>query len=368
MRTKIIKIETGIIKVPLKKTFRTALRVATEVEDAVVKITTDDGLVGIGEAAPTAVITGETLGSILEAIEKYIKPAITGMDILDFDELMLKLHRCILKNTSAKAACDMAIYDILAQYYGKPLYEFLGGYRNSVKTDITISLNDVDTMVADALAAVNDGFDNLKIKVGGDFKKDIERVRAIRDSVGKNVKIRLDANQGWKPKEAIYAISQLAKYDIELVEQPVAAHDLEGLKMVTENSPVPIMADESVFTPEDAVKIISMRAADMINIKLMKCGGIHNALKINAMAEAAGMECMVGSMIESPISVAAAAHLGAACHNITRFDLDAAYLLGEIPVEGGIVYRGPEIFFTGGAGLGIGKIKDEYYLPENQNI
>lgn len=354
---KINNIETLLIKAPVKKPFKTSLRTVFEVEDVVVKITTDDGYIGYGEAAETAVITGDIKGSVIDAIERYIKPTIMGMDILDFDNLMLKLDKCILHNSSAKAACDIAIYDILGQYYKTPLYRYLGGYRNSIKTDITISLNDVETMVKDTLDAIQEGFDTFKIKVGGNYKKDIERVKAIRDAAGKDAKIRLDANQGWNAKEAIYVINKLSDYDIELVEQPVVAHDIDGLKMVTDNVPIPVMADESLFSPQDALRIICKRAADILNIKLMKCGGIHNALKINAMAEAAGIECMIGSMMECKVSVTAAAHFAAACHNITKYDLDAAYLLKDDPVIGGVIYNGPEISFSDGTGLCIKGVK-----------
>lgn len=356
--SKIVDIQTYMIKSPVKKPFKTSLRTVLEVDDVVVKITTDDGFVGYGEAAETAVITGDIKGSIIDAIERYIKPTIIGMDVFDFDNLMLKLDKCILHNSSAKAACDIAIYDIIGQYYKMPLYKFLGGYRKDIKTDITISLNDVDTMVNDTLYAIKEGFDTFKIKVGGDYKKDIERVKAIRDAAGSDAMIRLDANQGWNPKEAIFVINKLADYDIELVEQPVIAYDIDGLKMVTDNVPIPVMADECLFSPQDALKILSMKAADILNIKLMKSGGIHNALKINAMAESAGIVCMIGSMMECKISVTAAAHLAAACHNITKYDLDAAYLLKEDPVIGGAIYNGPNISFSDGTGLCIKGIEE----------
>lgn len=357
VKTKIVDIKTGIIKASLKKPFITALRRAIEVEDVIVKIITDEGLEGFGEAAPTPAITGETHGSIIEAIEKFIKPAIIGMNIEDFEEIIKKINNSILHNTSAKAACDIALYDILSKYYEVPLYQFLGGAKKSISTDITISLNDIEKMVLDSIEAVNQGFNTLKIKVGGDYKKDIQRVKAIREAVGEKINLRVDANQGWKTKEAIFAANEIAKYNIELLEQPVKAYDLEGLKEVTKNSPIPVMADESIFSPYDAVKIISMKAADIINIKLMKCGGIYNALKINSLAESAGIECMVGSMMECKVSVTAAAHLAAAKSNITRCDLDAPFLLNNDPVIGGIFYNGSDITFSEGFGLGIEKIE-----------
>nr|WP_238988859.1 dipeptide epimerase [Calorimonas adulescens] len=354
---KIKDIRVSRIKAPLKKPFRTALREVNSVEDVLVEIETDDGLVGLGEAAPTAVITGDILGSIEDAILNYIRPAILGMDVLDTDRVFLAMDKCILHNSSAKAAVDMAVYDLLGKYYRVPLYKLLGGYTDRIKTDITISINEIDEMVEDSVRAVRDGFDTLKTKVGGDYKKDIERVKAIREAVGPGVKIRLDANQGWRPKDAVRVINALERYDIELIEQPVPAWDIDGLADVTRAVSVPVMADEALFSPNDALRLISMRACDILNIKLMKAGGIHNALKINYMAEAAGIECMVGSMMECKVSVTAAAHFAASTHNVTRLDLDAAYLLADDPVAGGISYDGPDISFAEGPGLGITGIR-----------
>lgn len=355
MRIKDVRVSR--IKAPLKKPFKTSLRTVDFVEDVLVYVETDDGIIGTGEAAPTAVITGDITGSIEDAVESYIGPAIMGMEVLDTDRVFLAMDRCILHNPSAKAAVDMAIYDILGKYYKVPLHRLLGGYTDRIRTDITISINEIDEMVKDSVDAVREGFDTLKTKVGGDYRKDIERVKAIREAVGPAVRIRLDANQGWKAKDAIRAINALERYDIELVEQPVPAWDIEGLAEVTRAVSVPVMADEALFAPNDALRLISTRACDMLNIKLMKAGGIHNALKINAMAEAAGIECMVGSMMECKVSVTAAAHFAASTHNVTKLDLDAAYLLAEDPVIGGIRYDGPDIFFADGPGLGIDGIR-----------
>ncbi|MGB9839571.1 dipeptide epimerase [Thermovenabulum sp.] len=357
VKTKIVDIKIGTIKASLKKPFITSLRKAIEIEDVVVKIITSEGIEGYGEAAPIPAITGETKGSIIEAIEKFIKPAIIEMNIEEFEEIVKRINSSILHNTSAKAACDIALYDIISKFYKIPLYEFLGGAKKVLESDITISLNELEQMVLDSIQAVNQGFNTLKIKVGGDYKKDILKIKAIREAVGEKIKLRVDANQGWNPKEAIIAANEIAKYDIELLEQPVKAYDLEGLREVTKNSPIPVMADESIFSPYDAFKIISMKAADIINIKLMKCGGIYNALLINSLAESAGIECMIGSMMEGTISVTAAAHLAFAKSNITRCDLDAPFLLNNNPVKGGISYKGPEIIFPKYSGLGIENIE-----------
>jgi len=348
-------IEISEILVPLVAPFKTALRTVEAVNDIVVKIVSDTGEIGYGEAAPTAVITGETKESIKSAILNYIKPSIIGMEIDNLESLMEKVNGCILKNTSAKAAVDMAIYDLYAKKFNSPLYKILGGYRNEITTDITISVNNIDQMVLDSIKAINEGFNILKIKVGKDGEKDIERIKEIRKAVGKNVTLRVDANQGWTSKQAVKIINTFEDKDlnIELVEQPVKYWDLEGMKYVTKNTYTKILADESVFSPQDAIKIIQERAADLINIKLMKTGGIYNALKICDIAEVYGVECMIGCMLESKISVSSAAHLGSARKIITMVDLDGPALCKIDPISGGPIFNGSNIKMSDKAGIGF---------------
>ncbi|MDR3595448.1 dipeptide epimerase [Clostridium sp.] len=348
-------VEVFEISIPLVTPFKTALRTVDAVNDIVVKITSDAGEAGYGEAAPTAVITGESKESIKSAIINYIKPSIIDIEITDLEIIMEKIHNCILKNTSAKAAVDMAIYDLYAQNYKTPLYKILGGYRNEITTDITISVNDIDEMVKDSIKAVKDGFNILKIKVGKESEKDIERITEIRNAVGENIKLRVDANQGWTSKQAVKIISDLEdkNLNIDLVEQPVKYWDLDGMKYVTQNTYTNILADESVFSPLDAVKIIQERAADLINIKLMKTGGIYNALKICDIAEVYGIECMIGCMLESKISVSAAANLGAARKIITMVDLDGPALCKIDPISGGPIFNGSSIKMSNRSGIGF---------------
>jgi len=357
---KVKAIEIGKLTIPLIKPFKTALRVLTVSETLVVKVHLENGLVGYGAASPTAVITGDTLGSIKGALTEVLIPRMLGLDIYNIELVLATINDVLVRNQSAKAALDMAVYDLVGQIYGVPLYRLLGGYKSSFETDITVSINSPAEMAEDALKAVKDDFATLKIKVGVDPRLDIERVRSVREAVGPGVKIRLDANQGWAPKEAIRVITAMEDLglDLELVEQPVKAHDLEGLKQVTDKVATPIMADESVFSPEDAFRVLKNRAADLINIKLMKAGGIHNALKINALAESAGVECMIGCMIENKIGITAAAHLAAAKKNITRMDLDAPFLLAKEPVEGGVLLHGPRLVLPDVPGLGVLDVQD----------
>ena len=357
---KITDIRFGMLRVPLKTPFKTALRTVDEVEDIVVAIHTDTGQVGYGEAPATAVITGDTHGSIIEAIGKYIAPRLIGMEIANLNRITRLIQTALEKNTSAKAAVEIAVYDLFGQLYEAPLYKILGGGDPVVTTDITISVDYIDKMVSDSLAAVERGFESLKIKVGKDLGVDIERVKAIYAAVQGRALLRLDVNQGWTAKQAVHALQTLedAGVRLELVEQPVKALDLEGMRYITERVHTPIMADESVFGPTQVIELIRMRAADIINIKLMKTGGISNALHIADIAAMYDVECMIGCMLETSISVAAAVHVAVAKADvITKVDLDGPSLCAFNPVDGGVLFNEAEISVTDAPGLGIREIR-----------
>jgi o-succinylbenzoate synthase len=363
---KISDIRFGMLRVPLKTPFKTALRSVEQVEDVVVMVHTDTGHVGYGSAPATAVITGDTHGSIVEAVRQYIAPRLLGQEIANLNRITHLVQGAMEKNTSAKAAVEIALYDLFGQMFDAPLYKVLGGGDPVITTDITISVDYIDKMVADSLAAVERGFESLKIKVGKDLGVDIERVKAIYAAVEGRALLRLDANQGWTAKQAVYAMHTLedAGVRLELLEQPVKAQDIEGLKYVTERVHTPVMADESVFGPLEVIDLIRMRAADIINIKLMKTGGISNAIRIADIAAVHGVECMIGCMIESSISVAAAVHVAVAKSNvITKVDLDGPSLCAFNPVDGGVVFNESEISIGEGAGLGIREIRGLVPLP-----
>ncbi|MBN8234227.1 dipeptide epimerase [Halobacillus kuroshimensis] len=356
---KIQSVETMRVAVPLHKPFITALRTVTVAESIYVRIEFDNGLTGCGEAPPTHVITGESLGGIENTIKEILTPVLIGSDILQREAVFESLHRSCVGNTSAKAAVDMALYDGLSQAAGLPLYQFLGGWTDQLETDYTVSVNTPEEMAEDADAYVQQGFRVLKVKVGKDsIHHDIERIQAIHQRIGKDAVIRLDANQAWTAKEAVYAIREMEnrKLPIELVEQPVKAGDIDGLKMVTDAVSTVIMADESVFSPEDAIRMLKTGSADMINIKLMKSGGIHKALKINAAAESFGVPCMVGSMIETKLGITAAAHFAASQKNVTKVDFDAPLMLTADPVEGGVHYNQAVMTLPKTPGLGISRL------------
>ena len=363
---KITGIRLAKLSVPLRVPFKTALRSVSSVEDIVLELHTDTGAVGYGEAPPTGVITGDTTDGILGAFREHIKKTLLGRDVDDLEDNLVALNGCIVHNTSAKAAADMALYDLYGQKYNIPVYKLLGGCRKTIETDITISVNDPDEMARDAADAVRRGYDCLKVKVGKEPEKDIARLIAIRNAVPRSVCVRIDANQGWTPKEAVRILNGMQEkgLDIEFVEQPVKAHDFTGMQYVTERSYVPVLADESVFSPADALRIMQMRAADLVNIKLMKCGGIYNALKIVSAAEVYGVECMIGCMLEAKVSVSAAVHLACAKRIITKIDLDGPVLCSEDPVLGGAVFDEKTITVGDDPGLGVRGVQGLRYLDE----
>ena len=357
---KITVIAIGTISIPLITPFKTALRTVNRIEDLIVRVTLDSGETGYGEAPPTAVITGETRQSITAALCDYLAPAAMGADPSDRDEFFTRLDRAMAKNTSAKAALDIAVHDALSRSLGLPLFRFLGRrapgqVRTVLETDLTISVNDPDTMAADARSAVGRGFRILKVKVGKGGAEDVARLRAVREAAGPDITLRVDANQGWTPEEAVRTIGLMedAGLNMELVEQPVSCHDFNGLKYVTAHTATPILADESVFSPEDAERILTEHAADLINIKLMKTGGIFDALRVCDLAERGGVQCMMGCMLESAVSVSGAAHLAAARSVITLCDLDGPSLCAENPYIGGPRYEESRIFLPETPGIGI---------------
>ena len=359
---KITEVRLGRLHAPLRVPFKTALRSVDRVEDILVELHTDTGAVGYGEAPPTGPITGDTAGGIIGAVRELIAPALIGQEVDAFEAVAARVQKAGVHNTSAKAAVDMALWDLYGQLHGIPVHKLLGGARRQLVTDITISVNPPEQMAADARDAVARGYDCLKVKVGADPALDTARLAAVRAAVGDSVCIRIDANQAWSPRQAVRILNEMQDKGLalELVEQPVPADDLEGLAYVTRNSWVPVMADESVFSPADALRIMQHRAADFINIKLMKCGGLTNALRIAAAAEVYGVECMIGCMLEAKVAVNAAVELACARSIITRVDLDGPVLCSVDPVVGGAQFDEKVITVSDAPGMGIRGVQPGY--------
>ena len=352
------QIEVYPVTLAYHEPFRIAPGASTESHNVVVKIVTDYGVIGWGEASPSERVTGETAETVIQTIDK-IAPRLIGICPLRIEQNVGLMDNVVAGNPSAKAAIDIALHDIFGKTVRKELYRLLGGYRTEVLTDITLGVKSPKEMARDAVKAVKKGFKALKVKVGVNPQEDIERIKLIREAVGENIQIRIDANQGWTPQQAIEVLNKIEKYNVQFAEQPVPAEDLKGLIEVKRNSPIPVMADESAHSPEDALRLIKAEAVDLINIKLMKSGGIHKAKKIAAIAEAAGIPCMIGCMGESEIGIAAGAHLAAAVKNIQYADLDSDLLLEDKLVkQGGTKVKNSMRIFPKTAGLGIRKLNE----------
>ncbi len=353
---KITSIRTALFCSPLKTPFKTALRTVENLEDIVVLIECDNGFIGYGEGAPTAVITGETLGT-MEAAISYLAPMLTGLSILnDFEEILHRLHTRLLHNTTAKAALEIALYDLRSKAENKPLYKLLGGTQTTFDTDITISLNDIDQMIIDSLKAISLGYSILKIKLGNDPLQDIDRIIAIHNAVPKDTILRLDANQGWSKEDSVLVMKTIEAKGIisQCIEQPIKADDIAGLRFIKERIQTPILADEAVFNLAQAIFVLESGSADYLNIKLAKCGGISEAIKIANKAKEFGVSCMMGCMLEGPIGITASLHVvSALCDVITMIDLDAVALLSKPPTDCSVVFNESKIILSNESGLGI---------------
>lgn len=343
------------LSAPLHTPFVTALRSTTTLETTVVEIATADGLRGFGEAPQVWRVTGESLAGATACVEGPLTDVLLGRSTDDLYELLTETSEAVVGNHGAKAAVDVALHDLAARRQGISLPRLLGTSRHRVQTDVTVSVGEVAGSGADAAQRIADGFSVLKLKVGTDAAADVARVQAVREVVGPDVAIRVDANQGWTPRQAIAVIRALedSGLGVELVEQPVAARDLEGMATVTAAVDTPVMADESCFGLRDLVVVIERRAADLVNIKLAKCGGLRVARAMLELAAAHGVGCIIGSMMEGPIGVGAAASLAAAYGTTATSDLDAAWWTASSPVVGGLTYDAGTVVLPDAPGLGI---------------
>ncbi|MCR4396403.1 MAG: dipeptide epimerase [Candidatus Saccharicenans sp.] len=350
-KMKIKKVEIFSFDVPLVEPFRISIGTMYAANDVLVRIITDSGLYGIGEACPFPPITGETQDSNIAAA-RAIREILLDKDPLNIEGLIEGIGNIVHANPSAVAAFDMALYDLLGKVAGLPLYKLLGGYRSSFETDLTTGLNTPEKMAASVKESLALGYRQIKIKVGEDPDQDVRRVQAVRQAIGPEIKLRIDANQGWSVSQAISALKRMEPYQIEFCEQPVKDSDIYGLRQVRTQSPVPIMADESLFGPADAIKLIKEEACDYFNIKLMKAGGILNSLKIAHVAAAANIKCMVGCMLETRLGLTAAAHLVASQKNIVYADLDGNSEHKVDPIVDGIKVDRGTIYLPEKPGLG----------------
>jgi len=334
---KILSVEIYKADIRLVAPFRIALGETTVANNVLIKINTDEGLYGVGEASPFTPIVGETQATDLAAA-KDLGRLLIGKDPLDIENRLRELRSYLVHNPTVRSAFDMALYDLLGKAAGLPLYAVLAGGKRTILTDRTVGIDTAEKMAKEALAFKKRGFPAVKVKLGTTPEEDIERIRRIREALGPKIPLRIDANQGWDYVSAIQALKAVEDQSIQYCEQPVPAWDFESLRKVSTSTTIPIMADESLFDEHDAFRLLSMEACDYLNIKLSKAGGIHTALKINAVAEAAGVRCMMGCMSETRLALTAAAHVVSARPNIRFADLDSADMLSADPVVGGMTY------------------------------
>ncbi len=334
---KITCVEIFRANLPLKRPFRISLGLIDVTDTVFVRVHGEDGHYGMGEANPLAPVVGETMGTTLAACEICARLLI-GSDAHDIDGATARMRASLPHNTTARSAVDMALYDLLGKAAGLPLHALLGGAKRQIVTDNTVGIDTPEVMARHAIEFRNRGFGAIKVKLGTGVAEDVARMAAIRAAVGPEVMLRIDANQGWSRVEAQAALARIAAFDVQYCEQPVKAWDIAGLALVSAASPIPVMADEALFDDHDAVALLRANAARYFNIKLAKSAGIHVALRINAVAEASGIPCMVGCMTETRLGLTAAAHLVSARPNIVFADLDGADMLRDDPVTGGMAY------------------------------
>jgi L-alanine-DL-glutamate epimerase-like enolase superfamily enzyme len=283
----------------------------------IVKVATDNGIVGLGEATPDIGFFGETLEEVKSAIDRYFGPRLVGMDPFDREAILYQLD--FRGNWCARSAVDLAVHDLLGKALGIPVYQLIGGRcRDRVLVALEIGGGPPQEMAKKCAGFVKQGVRAFKPKIGGVPEADAERLKAIREAVGKDVVIRADANQGYTPKEAIRLCRLAERYDVglELLEQPVGYQDLHGMAEVRAAVDTLIEADESCYGIQDAMNIIRAGAADVLNIKVEKVGGLYNAKKVAALAEAAGLQCVVGTAFGTGITDAAKLHLAASTMTI----------------------------------------------------
>lgn len=350
---KITNIKFEKLKFKLKKPVVVAFATIDSAETIIVKVETDEGIYGFGEASPFGPVTGETLDTVAVVLEMF-KKNLVGMNPLEIEKIHCKMNNLILGNSSAKASIDIAVHDILGKVMNQPLYKVLGGYSNKIQTDITIGIDRPEIMAKEAVANVKNGFNILKLKAGKNAKDDILATKLIREAVGENIRLRMDANQGWDVNTSINTLYELEKYNMEAVEQCLPHWDIDGSAQIKKRSNIKIMLDESIHTPVDAMNAIKKDAADILNIKLMKSSGLYPAVQINSIAQASGVTCMLGCMLETKVGITASASLIAAKKNIIESDVDSFMMIEEDErIMGGFKIEKDIITLSEKPGLGI---------------
>jgi L-alanine-DL-glutamate epimerase-like enolase superfamily enzyme len=353
---RITGIEIIPIRLPLIEPFVISYGTFPNVESALVRIETDAGITGWGEGTPDPIVTGETFAGVVETL-RLLAPALIGRDPRDRTTLMHLLDTIVGGVPTAKAAIDIALHDVVGKASGLPVWALLGGRaKDELTISRVVSLKSPDEMASDAARHVENGFATIKLKIGveDDVRTDIRRVAAVREAVGPDIRIKIDVNQGWRTAgTAIRGSCGVAPYDPDYIEQPVDARDLDALADVRRMSGVPIMADEAIHDARDILRAVQLRACDLVNIKLMKSGGLLGALTLNAIAETAGYVCQVGTMVESSIASCAGLHLALALRNVHTVEMGGPNMLADDIGPLKQYYHRDRVTVPDGSGLGI---------------
>jgi L-alanine-DL-glutamate epimerase-like enolase superfamily enzyme len=317
------------------------------------RIHTNTPHIGLGCAAPDPYVTGEQPTRVLSTLKETAPSALVGSDPLRPMMLLHRLDGPLKQLPSARAAVDMALHDLLGKAAGLPLYKLLGGFRDRFQTSVTIGILPIPETLRIAQDRVKDGFRALKLKGGADVHEDIEKVLKVRKAIGSNLELRFDANQGYSADEAVMFVKATRKARLQVLEQPTPKGKPDLLRHVTRNVPIPVMADESLLDLRDAFRLARSGIVDMVNIKLMKVGGIAEAIAVNAVARAAGLEAMVGCMDEAALSIAAGLHFALARPNVQYADLDGHIGLEGDPTAHALTLRNGTLYPSGKPGLGL---------------
>ena len=351
---KLIRFEIAMLNIDLKKPFVTALRRVDAIEDIIIKLHTDTGLFGYGEACAVTAITKTRNEDVIHDLETVLFPLLLNKEVRP-ESIFILLHKANAC-AEAKACLDIALYDLLAKQASQSLYAYLGAKNNILQTDITISIDTPLLMKEASLKALALGFKSLKIKLDSDIQKNILRLQYINEILPSDIKLRLDPNQALDLQSCLYILENIPLKNIECIEQPFKAEDIPSMKDLKDKKLVPVLADESLFSLIDAQELLQEDAIDILNIKLMKCAGISEAIKIATLAKAYNKTCMIGSMLEGPISLLAAAHFALSQSNINMADLDSPLYLKEHPLLEPFHMQKDCIHLSTDPGLGLDNI------------